>query len=90
MPNHDNYKKYTLPKMLAWCCQREINTNSLSMQEDQRFTWFYNLIEYPDAIFMDYTKPEITEFIEDNYPEDLDYMSTFVKETALKEEFKNM
>ena len=37
--------------------------------------------------FIDYTKPEKMDFMEDNYPEDLDYMSTFVKDTALKEEF---
>ena len=50
--------------------------------------WFYNLIENPDAIFKDYTKTEIMDFMEDNYPEDLDYMSTYVKKTDLKEEFK--
>ena len=27
--------------------------------------------------------------MEDNYPEDLDYMSTYVEEMDLKEEFKN-
>ena len=28
------------------------------------------------------------DFMEDNYPEDLDYMSTYIEETDLKEEFK--
>ena len=49
--------------------------------------WFYNLIDNPDVIFIDYTKDKIMDFMEDNYPEDLNYMSTFVKDTALKEEF---
>ena len=30
------------------------------------------------------------DFMEDNYPEDLDYMSTYVEETDLKEEFKKI
>ena len=46
------------------------------------------MIENPDTIFKDYTKHEIMDFMEDNYPEDLDYMSTYVEGTDLKEEFK--
>ena len=49
------------------------------MRDDQRFTWFYNMIENPDIILKDYTKHEIMDFMEDNYPEDLDHMSTFVE-----------
>ena len=49
--------------------------------------WFYNLIDNSDVIFIDYTKAEIIDFMENNYPEDLNYMSTFVKDTDLKEEF---
>ena len=87
LPTHDRYMEYTFTQMLAWCHHRGINTNSLSMRNDQRFTWFYNMIENPDIIFKDYTKHEIMNFMEDNYPEDLEYMSTFVEETDLKEEF---
>ena len=88
LPNHDSYTKYAFSQMLAWCCHRRINTNSPSIQDDRRFTWFYNLIENPDTIFKDYTKPEIMYFMEDNYPEDLDYMFTYVETTDLKEIFK--
>ena len=58
------------------------------MQDDQSFTWFYNLLENPEVIFKDYTKSEIIDFIEDNYPEDLDYMSTYIEEKDLKQEFQ--
>ena len=59
------------------------------MQDDRRFTWFYNLIENPEVIFKDYTKPEIMDFMEDNYPEDFDHMSTYIENIVLKEEFQN-
>ena len=87
LPTHDRYTEYTFTHMLAWCHHQGINTNSLSMRNDQRFMWFYNMIENPDIIFKDYNKHEIMNFMEDNYPEDLEYMSTFVEETSLKEEF---
>ena len=73
--------------MLAWCRHRGINTSTLPFQEERRLLWFYNLIGNPNVIFIDYTKNRIIDFMEDNYPKDLNYMSTFVKDTALKEEF---
>ena len=57
LPTHDDYKRYTWSDMVAWCRHRGINTNSLPMQDDLRFTWFYNLIENPEVILKDYTKP---------------------------------
>ena len=50
LPNYDSYKKYTFSQMLAWFCHRGTKTNSLSRQDDQSFTWFYNLINNPDTI----------------------------------------
>ena len=72
---------------MSWLRERGICTRSLPVQPEKRYTWFDNLIKNPELMFQDYSKEKILEFMENNYPDDYDHMSSFLDQESLKEEF---
>ena len=87
LPTHNNYHEYSSKEMMSWLRERGICTRSLPVQPEKRYTWFDNLIKNPELMFQDYSKDKILEFMENNYPDDYDHMSSFLDQESLKEEF---
>lgn len=70
---HLHYSNYTKQDIRDWCNDRNICFDGVQgYQMSALREWFITVTQSPELLFKDYGRGDILEYVEDNFPDDVD------------------